>query len=324
MNLSTISSQEFEKIFNNIISDKIAQKDVKEFLLNLNKENLPSAAFIGAVAALKKQMKTIRAPKNAIDVCGTGGDGLNSLNISTAVCFVVAGCGVVVAKHGNKAISSKSGSADIFAALGIKTSLEITEIEKNLREKNLCFLYAPFFHEALKNVSIVRKKLATPTIFNFLGPLLNPANTSSQLIGTSRKDTMQKIASVISQNKNSAYIVHGFDGMDEITLSDNSYLLRVENGEIFEEEIINPEEFGFKKTALENLKGGDVEYNAKRLLALLEGEESAYRNIVILNSAFALKLAKKVNKIEDGIILAKAAIDQGLAKKVFESLREFN
>ncbi len=322
MNLSNLSNQEFEKIFNDIINDKIAEKDVEEFLLNLNKENLPSNAFIGAVAALKKQMKIINAPQNAIDVCGTGGDGLNTLNISTAVCFVVAACGVVVAKHGNKAISSKSGSADIFSALGIKISAEISQIEKTLREKNLCFLYAPFFHEALKNVANVRKKLAQPTIFNFLGPLLNPANTRLQLIGTSRQDTMQKIASVISANKNSAYIVHGFDRMDEITISDNSYLLEVRNGEILPQEIINPEQFGLKKTALEELKGGDSEYNAKRLVALLEGEKDAYRDIVILNSAFALKLAKKVSKIEDGITMAGATIDKGLAKKVLQDLKD--
>lgn len=321
MKLSNLTYQQFEKIFNDIISDKIAPKDVAQFLLNLNQENLPSAAFIGAVAALKKQMKIIQAPKNAIDVCGTGGDGLNTLNISTAVCFVVAACGVAVAKHGNKAISSKSGSADIFSALGIKISSESAEIEKNLREKNLCFLYAPFFHEALKNVAQIRKELGVPTIFNFLGPLLNPANTSLQLIGTSRKDTMQKIAAVISANKNSAYIVHGFDGMDEITLSDNSYLLEVKNGEILPQEIINPEKFGFKKTVLDELKGGDVEYNANHLLALLDGEKSAYRDIVILNAAFALKLAKKVEKIEEGVDLAKSAIDEGKAQKVLANLR---
>lgn len=321
MKLSNLSSQEFEKIFNNIINDKIASKDVAQFLLNLNQENLPSAAFIGAVAALKKQMKIIQAPEGSIDVCGTGGDGLNTLNISTAVCFVVAACGVAVAKHGNKAISSKSGSADIFSALGVKISSEISEIEKNLREKNLCFLYAPFFHEALKNVAQIRKELGVPTIFNFLGPLLNPANTSLQLIGTSRKDTMEKIAAAISASKNSAYIVHGFDGMDEITLSDNSYLLEVKNGEILAEEIINPEKFGFKKTTLNELKGGDVEYNANQLLALLDGKKNAYRDIVILNAAFALKLAKKVEKVEDGIELSAQSIDNGLARKLLESLK---
>lgn len=323
MTLANLSAQEFEAIFNQIIDAKIDAKSVKDFLLNLNYHNLPTNAFIGAVSALRGRMKKISAPLDAIDVCGTGGDKLNTLNISTAVCFVVAACGVAVAKHGNKAISSKSGSADIFAELGVKISSDITEIEKNLREKNLCFLFAPFFHEALKNVAEIRKSLGVPTIFNCLGPLLNPANTRAQLIGVSKKDVMKKMMTTISQLSlcDRAYIVHGMDGMDEITLSDNSYLLRFENGKIFEEEIIDPQKFGFKKTSLESLKGAEPKYNAQKLLELLDGEKSAYRDIVILNSAVALQLAQKVTKIEDGIELAKSAIDSGKAKRVLESLK---
>jgi anthranilate phosphoribosyltransferase len=321
MILANLSAQEFEETFSQIIEGKIDTDSVKNFLLDLNKDNLPANAFIGAIKALKSRMKTIQAPENAIDVCGTGGDKLGTYNISTAVCFVVASCGVTVAKHGNKAISSQSGSADIFNELGVRISSDISEIEKNLREKKLCFLFAPFFHEALKNVAEIRKALGVPTIFNFLGPLLNPANTKLQLIGTSRKDTMPKIAAAIKETENSAYIVHGFDGMDEITLCNNSYLLRVENGKIFEEEIIIPEKFGFQKVALEELKGGDPKYNAAKLLSLLEGEKSAYRDIVILNSAFALKLAGKVGKISDGIELAKSAIDNGNGKKLLEKIR---
>ena len=325
-NLQTTSAEKFEEIFNQIIDAEIDENEVKNFLLALNQENLPSNAFIGAVSALKKRMKKISAPKNAIDVCGTGGDKLNTLNISTAVCFVVAAAGIPVAKHGNKAISSASGSADIFFQLGVKISSDINEIEKNLREKNLCFLFAPFFHEALKNVAEIRKNLAVPTIFNFLGPLLNPANTSFQLIGSSRYDVMKKM--LLAAKKNDAsqdnpqkiYIVHGFDKMDEISLCSDSYLLRLENGKIFDEEIINPEKFGFKKVGIENLKGGDSKHNAEKLLALLEGEKSSYRDIVILNAAFALKVAGRVERIEDGIELAKEIIDGGLAKKVLEKL----
>lgn len=320
MNLANLSAPKFEEFFSQIIDGKIDDDSIKIFLLDLNKENLPTNAFLGAVSALKSKMKKISAPQNAIDVCGTGGDKLNTLNISTAVCFVVAACGVTVAKHGNKAMSSKSGSADIFAQLGVKISSDISEIEKNLREKNLCFLFAPFFHEALKHVSEVRKSLGVPTIFNFLGPLLNPANTHLQLIGTSHRDTMKKIAAVIKESGKNAYIVHGFDGMDEITLTDNSYLLRVENGKIFEEEIIDPTKFGLTKCTLEDLKGADPKHNSEKLIALLNGEKSPYRDIVILNSAFALKLASKVEKIEDGIALANAAIDLGNAKRVLENL----
>lgn len=319
-----LSPTDFEKIFDQILDLQISEEEIKKFLLALNEANLPSNAFIGAITALKKRMKKIAAPQNAIDVCGTGGDKLNTLNVSTAVCFVVAAAGIPVAKHGNKAISSNSGSADIFSELGIKISDQISEIEKNLQEKNLCFLFAPHFHQSLKNVAQIRKDLAVPTIFNFLGPLLNPAHTSKQMIGVSRRDIMHKLAQTQLTTYHlplTTHFVHGFDGMDEITLTDNSYLLRCENGEIFAEEIINPEKFGFKKVSLENLKGQDPKYNAEKLVALLEGEKSAYRNIVILNSAFALKLAGAVKKVEDGIDFAKAMIDLGNARRVLQLCR---
>ncbi|MBM5783212.1 MAG: anthranilate phosphoribosyltransferase, partial [Pelagibacterales bacterium] len=262
--LSTFSSKNFEEIFDNIIDLKISEEEVKKILIDLNEANLPTNAFIGAVCALKKRMKQISAPKNSIDVCGTGGDKLNTLNVSTAVCFVVAASGVVVAKHGNKGISSNSGSADIFSELGIKFSSETSEIERNLSEKKLCFLFAPFFHDALRNVAQIRKSLGIPTIFNFLGPLLNPANTSIQLIGVSKKDVMPKILEtfqIVSPNIK-AQVVHGVDGMDEITLTDNSYSLTLENNKISAEEIINPENFGLKKVSIHDLKGKDPKYNA--------------------------------------------------------------
>ncbi len=324
MNLLSLSSQNFTEIFHQMIDGNFDEDTAKKFLLDLNSANLPQNAFIGATSALRSKMRKISAPKNAIDVCGTGGDGLNTLNVSTAVCFVIAAAGIPVAKHGNKAISSKSGSADIFSELGIKISADISEIEKNLREKNLCFLFAPFFHEALKNVAAIRKSLAVPTIFNFLGPILNPANTDFQLIGVSRYDVMSKLAQAqisTQNNSNKTYFIHGFDGMDEITICNNSHLLRLENGKIFAEEIINPQNFGFEKTKIEKIRGKDPKYNAQKLIELLEGEKSEYRNIVILNAAFALKLTGKISEISDGIDLAKSLIDSGMALKVLKSLQ---
>ena len=323
MNLLTLTQENYQEIFDQIIDLKISEEEIKKFLLDLNQANLPDQAFIGAVSSLKKRMKKISAPQNAIDVCGTGGDKLNTLNISTAVCFVLAAAGIPVAKHGNKAISSKSGSADIFAELGIKISSEVSEIEENLREKKLCFLFAPFFHEALRNVAQIRKSLGVPTIFNYLGPLLNPANTNFQLIGVSRRDVMKKMANVINeplQTNKATYIVHGQDGMDEISLCADSYLLRCENGQIFAEEIINPEKFGFKKTSLEALKGKDPKYNAEKLIALLNGEKSAYRNIVVLNAALSFKLTNHVNEVGEGIKLAEEMLDSGLSRNVLSSL----
>lgn len=361
MNLQKLTAQNFEEIFSDIIDQKISEAETKKILLDLNKNGYSKESFIGAVSALKKRMIKISAPKNSIDVCGTGGDKLNTLNVSTAVCFIVAAAGIPVAKHGNKAVSSMSGSADIFSELGIKISSDVNEIEKTLAEKKLCFLFAPFFHQSLKNLAKIRKDFAEEfkqlTIFNFLGPLLNPANTSFQLIGTSRKDTMRNMIEVAAESFHSSfqhrhpersegshetkeilsytqddasknkdneerriYIVHGFDGMDEITLCNDSYLLRFENGKFFEEEIINPEKFGFKKVAIENLKGADAKHNAQKLIALLDGEKSAYRDIVLLNSAYAFKVAGKVEKISDGIDLAKNTIDGGEARRILQSI----
>lgn len=317
--MKNFSAENFEEIFDHIIEQKIKDEDIKSFLLDLNDANLPTNAFIGAVKALKKRMKVVKAPENSIDVCGTGGDKLNSLNISTAVCFVVAAAGVVVAKHGNKAISSKSGSADIFSELGIKISNDVAEIERNLNEKKLCFLFAPFFHESLKNLAEIRKSLAVPTIFNFLGPLLNPANTSFQLIGVSRRDVMEKMAACLSLDKSKkveSYIVHGFDGMDEITLTDKSYLFADEKLQI-----IDPVKYGFKKVSIDDLRGGDPKFNAQKLVQLLQGEKSAYHDIVVLNSAFALKLVNRVGSIEEGIDLAKTLILEGFANSILQKCR---
>ncbi len=321
--MKNFTKEQFEESFNQIIDLKISDEKIKNFLIDLNQNNLPLNAFVGALSCLKKRMKKIAFQDGAIDVCGTGGDKLKTLNISTAVCFVVAAAKIPVAKHGNKAVSSSSGSADIFSELGIKFSSDEKEIKKKLQENKLCFLFAPFFHEALKNIAPIRKELAIPTIFNFLGPLLNPVNTSFQLIGVSKKDVMEKmmICATLDSEQKEIYVAHGFDGMDEISLCDNSYLLKFENGKILPQEIIDPEKYGFKKLPIEALIGGDSKHNAQKLIALLEGEKSAYRDIVILNSAFAFKLARKVTNIEDGIDLAKSIIDQGLAKKVLEKCK---
>jgi len=268
-------------------------------------------------------MILINSPQNCLDVCGTGGDKLNTLNVSTAVSFILASAGICVAKHGNKAISSRSGSADIFFELGIKITDDKLFLEKNLREKKLAFLFAPFFHPALKKISPIRQKIKEPTIFNFLGPLLNPAQTKLQLIGTSRFDTMNKIANVVAQDiQNHAYIVNGFDSMDEISICDKSYLLEVKNGKIGELQIIDPTKFNFKLVDHQALAGDDARYNSQKLIALLNGEKSPYRDIVILNSAYALMLCKLVKKVEDGIDLAESLIDSGKANETLLNLRQ--
>lgn len=319
--LQNLSAAEFEVVFDKILEGKIAENEIKNFLLTLNKKNLPTNSFLGAVASLKKNMIAISNQENCIDVCGTGGDKLNTLNISTAVAFVAAGAGVKVAKHGNRAVSSLSGSADIFTELGIKFESDISAIKNSLANYNLCFLFAPHFHPILKNLAEIRKNLGVPTIFNFLGPLLNPTNPRMQMIGTSLVHSMSKLASVITQNpQNKAFIVSGFDGMDEISLSAKSHFLLCQNGKIGELQEIDPRDFGFKLVDLRELEGKDAKYNAAKLISLLDGEKSAYRDIVVLNSAFAIYLADHANSIAEAILLAKNAIDSGQSMKIAQEL----
>lgn len=307
MNLKNYTKHDYEELFNQIIDLKIPEEQVKDLLLEINELNIPLPALIGSVATLKKRMKKISVPFEVIDVCGTGGDCLNTLNVSTAVCFILAKLGVKVAKHGNRSISSKSGSADIFSELGIEFDDSEEKIINSLKEKNLSFLFAPYFHQSLKNLAEIRKSLGVPTIFNFLGPLLNPTNTNTQLIGVSRHELMVKMLETAKffNSKAKIYMVHGFDGMDEITITDNSYLVKLEDGKIFEEEIINPEDYGIKKVSLKEIEGQDPKYNAKKLKELLNGEKSPYFDIVSLNAAFALKLVGKTSNINDALELIK-------------------
>ncbi len=312
----------YEKIFTDIVNGKLTDEQIKTFLLELNQSGFSSQVFLGAIKAFKPLCTKVASPKNAIDVCGTGGDKLNTLNISTAVALVVSACGIPVAKHGNKAISSKSGSADVLAELGINILADKSDIEKSLKENNLCFMFAPLYHSSFKSIAKVRSELGVPTIFNFLGPLLNPANTELQLIGTSRIDTMIPMLEALSQVESAkVFIVHGFDGMDEITISDNSHIAKLEDGKISQIEVINPEDYGIKKSPLESIRGGDAKYNAGKIIELLDGKKSAYQDIVLLNSAFALLVAGKVQNIKDGIDLARNAIESGKAKENLQKLK---
>lgn len=325
MNIKKYNQEQFLELFTNIIDQKINKSEVKKILLEINEIGYSKEVFIGSALALKKKMRSIKAPINTIDVCGTGGDNLNSLNISTAVSFVAASCGVNIAKHGNKAISSRSGSADIFAELQIPILSNINEIEISLERNKLVFLFAPLFHDSLKNLSDIRKEIASEfssaTIFNFLGPLLNPANVKKQFIGTSRKDTMLPMIEALNfMGSDSVYIVNGFDGMDEISICENSYLLKLKNKKISEIEVINPEKYSFKKVSIDEIKGLDPKYNSIKLHDLLKGEKSAYRDIVILNTAFVLELSGFSKNITEGIKQAKFAIDSGSSYRLLKKL----
>lgn len=324
MTLEKYSTQQFENFFDQIFENKLDENSIRDFLLEINSHNLPINSLFGAVNSLKKRMIKISHHQDALDVCGTGGDKLKTLNISTAVAIILACAGVKIAKHGNRAVSSASGSADIFTHLGINFDNNIANIDDNLRQHNLSFLFAPFFHPALKIVAEIRKSINEPTIFNYIGPLLNPTNPRKQIIGTSRQDVMRKIAEVLLKNNpaGSFYIVHGFDGMDEITLSDNSYLLKISHHKIHEIEIINPENFGINKCPIDEIIGGNPEYNSQKMLELFAGKTSKYLDIVVLNCAFALQLINKFQNINDGIIFSRNLIKSGKVLDFLNKVRK--
>ena len=323
MSLEKFSAQQFENIFDQIFENKIDTNSIKDFLLEINSQNLPINSLFGAVNSLKKRMIKIPNHQDALDVCGTGGDKLKTLNISTAVAIILACAGVKIAKHGNRAVSSASGSADIFTHLGIAFDDNIKNIDNNLRQHNLSFLFAPFFHPALKNIAEIRKSINEPTIFNYIGPLLNPTNPQKQIIGTSRHDIMHKIAEVLIKNNpaGSFYIVHGFDGMDEITISDNSYLLKISHQKINEMEIVNPENYGINKCKIDEIVGGNAEYNSQKMLELFTGKTSKYLDIVVLTCAFALQLIDKFPNINDGIIFSQKLLESGKVSKFLSEIK---
>lgn len=316
-------SNEYEFYFDQIFDNKIDDNSIKEFLININLQQIPTSAISGAVNSLQKRMIEIPNHQDSIDVCGTGGDKLNTLNISTAVAIILASIGIKVAKHGNVAVSSKSGSADIFKNLGINFSNDINIINHQLNNKNLSFLFAPFFHPSLKKLAEIRKSINEPTIFNYIGPLLNPARPNKQIIGTSKFNTMQKIADFFAINRPQShiYIVHGEDGMDEISISGQSFLLEVANGKINKMQKINPENYGLKIHPISSIIGKDSQYNTQEMLELFAGKHSPYRDIVCLNTAFALKLFEKFTNIEDGIKYINDILN---SKTTLDYLKNYN
>ena len=274
----------------------------------------------GAARAMREHMTTVDAPDGTIDVCGTGGDASGTLNISTAVSFVVAGCGVPVAKHGNRALSSKSGAADVLEVLGVNLDAPIETGAEALREARIGFLFAPRFHASTRHVGISRRELGTRTVFNLLGPLSNPAGARRQLLGVYAPQWVEPVAHVLhALGSESAWVVHGGDGLDELTTTMHSQVAELYAGQVRRFEI-TPEDAGLERASPESLKGGDASENAARLRALLDGEPGPYRDIVLLNAAAALIVAERAATLKQGVETARAAIDGGAASATLEAL----
>jgi len=258
-----------------------------------------------------------------IDTCGTGGTGTNTFNISTATAFVVAGAGVKVAKHGNRAVSSACGSADVLNRLGVGLDSKPDKVANCIREIGIGFLFAPLLHEAMKYAIGPRREMGVRTVFNILGPLTNPAEVSAQVLGVYDANLTEKLAGVLKKlGTKRAFVVHGTDSVDEITITGKTKVSELKDGEI-RTYYVEPSDFGLKEASLEDIKGGNVEQNAKIILSVLKGRKGAKRDIVLLNAAFALLAAGKVDNVKDGIKLAEESIDSRKALDKLEKLREY-
>jgi anthranilate phosphoribosyltransferase len=274
----------------------------------------------GAVTAMRSKMLRVQAPPNAIDVVGTGGDASGSYNISTCAALIVAGCGVPVAKHGNRALSSRSGAADVLTALGVRIDLPPDHISRCIRDAGIGFMFAPAHHPAMKHVGPTRVELGTRTIFNLLGPLSNPAGVKRQMVGVFSKQWVEPLAQVLKNlGSERAYVVHGSDGLDEITIAGSTSVAALENGTVRTFEI-SPEDVGFARAKPETLRGGDAEHNAKALLGVLKGGRGPFRDVAVLNAAAALVVAGKAKDLKDGVALAQRSIDSGEAEGCLERL----
>ena len=317
---SPLTREEAEKAFDQILSGEATLAQMGAFLTALRVRGETVEEIAGAVTAMRAKMLRVKAPADAIDIVGTGGDNSGSWNVSTLASILTAATGVKVAKHGNRAASSKSGAADVLTALGVKVGIDPAGIERCIKDAGVGFMFAPAHHSSMRHVAPVRVELGTRTIFNLLGPLSNPAGVKKQVIGVFSESWMKPIAETLNTlGSTDVWVVHGSDGLDEITTTGETKVVALKNGQI-SSFTITPEDAGLTRAKPEDLKGGDGDHNAKALLAVLDGERTAYRDIAVLNAAAALVMAERANNLDEAARIVEAAIDDGRAKKVLETL----
>ena len=315
-----LTVQETMFLFNLIMSGKISEIEVAGILIALKTKGETKDEILGAAKTMRDKCINISSPNNAVDTCGTGGDMSGTLNISTCSAIVAASAGVVIAKHGNRSISSKSGSADMLESLGYKISNNIDSIKLSLETENFCFLFAQFHHSAMKNVLNVRKNLKTRTIFNLLGPLTNPAKTKRQLLGVFEKKWVRTHCEVLKDlGSERAMVVHGDDGLDEISLSGISYISELKNN-IINDYIFKPNDYGYDYINNLDIKGDNPVFNAKKFIEMLNGSNNNFQKIVELNAGSAIYLSGIAKNLKEGFEIAKNVIDKKISKKYLENL----
>ncbi|MGA2485058.1 MAG: anthranilate phosphoribosyltransferase [Roseiarcus sp.] len=317
---SQLSRPDAAAAFDAILSGEVTPSQLGGFLMALRVRGETVEEITGAVTAMRAKMLRVVAPPDAIDIVGTGGDGSGSYNVSTLAALIVAACGVPVAKHGNRAASSKSGTADTLAVLGVKIGVAPAVIERCIREAGIGFMFAPTHHAAMRHVGPTRAELGTRTIFNLLGPLANPAGVKRQLIGVFSAAWLLPMAEVLRNlGSERVWITHGADGLDEMSTTGTTKIVELRDGAIRAFEIA-PEEVGLTRVDLAALKGGDAAANAEALKAVLDGARNAYAEIAMLNAAGALVVAGKARELAEGVAMAGDALASGAAKRVLDRL----
>jgi anthranilate phosphoribosyltransferase len=318
---ATLTRDEAAHAFDRMMSGEATPSQMGALLMGLRVRGETVEEITGAVTTMRAKMLPVEAPKEAIDVVGTGGDASGSYNISTCAALIVAGVGVPVAKHGNRALSSRSGAADVLTALGVRIDLDPLAISRCIKEAGVGFMFAPAHHPAMKNVGPTRVELGTRTIFNLLGPLSNPAGVTRQMVGVFSKQWVEPLAQVLKNlGAERAYVVHGSDGLDEITTAGPTTVAALENGAVRTFEI-TPDEVGLAKADPEALRGGNAGENAEALNGVLAGKRGPYRDVAIFNAAAALVVAGRVQDLREGVARATQSIDSGDAARCLDRLK---
>jgi len=311
---ASLTREESASAFDRMMSGEATPSQMGGLLMAMRVRGETVDEITGAVTTMRAKMLGVKAPPDAIDVVGTGGDASGSFNISTCAALIVAGAGVPVAKHGNRALSSRSGAADVLGALGVKIDLTPEKVGRCIREAGIGFMFAPAHHPAMKNVGPTRVELGTRTIFNLLGPLSNPASVKRQMIGAFSRQWIEPMAQVLKiLGSESIWVVHGSDGLDEITTSGPTSVAELANGKVRTFEI-TPEDAGLQRAKPGTLLGGDAKHNAKALMDVLKGKPSAFRDVAVMNAAAALIVAGKAKDLKEGAGLAAKSLDSGEAE----------
>ncbi len=318
----SLTVEQSEMLFSEIMAGNVSDETISKVLINLSNKGESVEEITGGAKVLREKSTKVFVKGDLIDTCGTGGDGKNTINISTASALVLASMGYKVAKHGNRSISSKSGSADVLETLGIDINLNSKEVENSINKHNFAFMYAPNYHAAMKYVANVRKKLKKRTIFNLLGPLCNPANVKRQCIGLYSMDVLEKYIQVLKNfNLEKAWVFHSYDGLDEISIFNKTKVYQLENNNI-NSFTINPNEFIKQKFKFEDIVGSDAKYNAQRILEVFSGKEGALLEIISLNVAASLIVMDRFDNLEDSYQFSKKYIISGKTFDYYNSIKK--